>query len=144
MENDGFYDKNDTYLSAVIIHENEPKKFTVSSNALRLASPVWEKMIDPLLSGENGEVKQLGLLDFTMVDNRALFILSIAHLQKWKVPKRLDYKTLLQVAVLCDRYNCLRIVQPWLEGWMYDQVGESTWMARRIGCLLLGSLGIII
>jgi hypothetical protein len=62
-------------------------------------------------------------LDFTddLID-ALLILLRIAHLQFDLVPSTLDKSMLAEVAILCDRYDCVKLVQPWLSSWI-----ENTW-----------------
>jgi hypothetical protein len=63
-------------------------------------------------------------LDFTGDNGEALLILlRIAHLRFQDNPATLPYQTLLQVAVLCDQYQCINLVRPWLPQWL---AGEET------------------
>lgn len=53
-------------------------------------------------------------------------MLNVAHLQFRKVPNgKLEYKLLFEVAKLCDQYNCVDLVRPWLAGWLNGEDGES-------------------
>jgi len=128
-------------IKVAATHSGKRVVFNVSSNALVLASPVWKKFIYPpfaKLRNENGEgetEEDEARLDFTEDDSDALVILlSIAHLRFDKVPQNLKYKVLLQVAVLCDLYDCVKLVRPWLAGWMEDdkaeakKVGQENWL----------------
>jgi len=61
-----------------------------------------------------------------MINSDALLILlRITHLQFANIPKRLPYETLLGVAVLCDQYDCRKLVRPWLADWLEDEWYES-------------------
>lgn len=101
---------------------DERHLFKVSSNALCLASPVWNKLISYTSAQLGNDVR----IEFTGDDTDAvLLLLYIAHLQFDKVPVELGYKTLLQVAVLCDRYDCVALIRPWLESWMKNEMAEA-------------------
>ncbi|CZR66909.1 uncharacterized protein PAC_16810 [Phialocephala subalpina] len=81
-------------------------------------------------TSENGKQETLRRpvkeVDFRDNDSEALLVLlRIAHLQYNDVPTTLTYKTLLDVAVLCDRYNCVELVEPWLSQWLSDE--EKSW-----------------
>lgn len=57
-------------------------------------------------------------IDCTEDDGEAvLVLLNIIHLKQRLVPKRLQFSILLQVAVLCEKYMCVDLVQPWLSTW---------------------------
>lgn len=66
------------------------------------------------------------ILDLTEDDgDSALLLLRIAHLQFRKVPFFLSFNSLLNVATLCDYYNCVDLVRPWLDYWLRDSVASS-------------------
>lgn len=100
----------------------------VSADALVLASPVWKKFLFPPWDSDpapDGGVKEKQI-DCTEDDGEALLILlNIAHLNFDAVPPTLGHQTLLQVAVLIDQYDCIKIVRPWLESWMKNEGAES-------------------
>ena len=49
-------------------------------------------------------------MDFTEDDGDALLILfRLAHIRFKDIPDKLPYNTLLQVAVLCDQYDCVNL-----------------------------------
>ncbi|PVH77242.1 hypothetical protein DL98DRAFT_424052 [Cadophora sp. DSE1049] len=57
-------------------------------------------------------------MNCTEDDGDALLVLmNIIHLKLRQIPKRLQFSVLLQVAVLCDKYLCVELVQPWLKTW---------------------------
>lgn len=86
----------------------------VSSVVMRIASPVWRTMFDPhghfiesQCSSTHGE------MDLPEDDPDALLcVLRIAHLQFRKVPKTLKYADLLNLAIICDKYDTVAIVRP--------------------------------
>lgn len=90
--------------------------FVVSSKVMCLASPVWRAMFDP--QGHWARHSS-GVFSFPDDDSDALLIiLQIAHLQFSDLPDALlIYEHLLQLAVLCDKYNTVRLVRPWISKW---------------------------
>ena len=114
-------------ILVAVTSNNERFLINVSSSALCLASPVWRKFIYPpfpTLPGPEGESAKEpdARIDFTEDDCEALLVLfRLAHLQFKKIPDKLPYETLLQVAVLCDLYNCVDLVRPWLHTWLRDE-----------------------
>lgn len=90
--------------------------FIVSSAVMRLASPVWQIMLDPqghfMESFSNGEVH-------FAEDNAAalLLILRIAHLQFREIPQSLDLPEMVSLAVVCDKYDTAGLVRPWVKQW---------------------------
>ena len=105
----------------VLVLNNGEINWTVSSHALRLASPVWNRMLDPDhadgISKEGlPETKEIPLPDD---DPKALrIILDAAHLQFTNVPKQLDFPTLVKVAALCDKYDSAVIMKPFAKDWL--------------------------
>ncbi len=63
-----------------------------------------------------------------------MILLRIAHLRFHDTPATLPYRTLLHVAVLCDQYQCINLVSPWLPKWLADekkssmQIGQENWV----------------
>lgn len=172
---------------AALIHQGKRVEIRISSHAVCLASPVWEKALSfPRLPADGGgevkvdedlaastenakdnleteskkepsdhedfsldEFELLGygigstgpfgspegeetnstpkfFLDLTEDDAYSvLILLRIAHLQFHKVPRKLEYGALLKVALLCDYYDCIGLVQPWGNWWLEDGVAES-------------------
>lgn len=93
-----------------------PKTFIVSSAVMRLASPVWNTMLEPqghfMKSFSNGEVH------FAEDDATALLlVLRIAHLQFHQIPQVLDIHEMVSLAVVCDTYDTARLVRPWIKQW---------------------------
>jgi hypothetical protein len=91
--------------------------FIVSSVAMSLASPVWNKIMNPPFGDPADSAKKP--VSFLEDNAEALLILlRIAHLQFKEVPSELDYTTLFNISVLCDKYDCLDITQPWMHMWL--------------------------
>jgi hypothetical protein len=131
------FDRADITAIATYSKKRQRVEFKVSSHALCHASPVWKKFIFPpfpIIEGPEGDVrltegeqepikKQVG---FSKDNSEAILILlRIAHLQFNKVPTSLPFSTLLEVAVLCDQYDCVKIVLPWLSQWCAEEEKES-------------------
>lgn len=45
-------------------------------------------------------------------------ILNAIHLQTSKVPKTVTFKQLMKLAILCDKYDCVPAVKPWVDIWI--------------------------
>ena len=91
------------------------KTFVVSAYVLRLASPVWSRMLDPsgnFMESNKGEVQ---FLDDAAEALDMLF--RIAHLQFKYVPSPLRYEGLFNLAVQCDKYDTVGLIHPWIPGW---------------------------
>lgn len=142
-------------------YKGEPVTAHVSSSAMSFASPVWKKFIFPPWKPiaaqnptttydstpaakkiivlhymkKNKTVLPVEEVDFSDDNGEALLILlRIAHLQFHDTPATLPYQTLLQVAVLCDQYQCINLVRPWLSQWVADEetsskkFGQENWI----------------
>jgi hypothetical protein len=110
---------------------------SVSSHAMSLASPVWKKFISPpwrpsqmnksreTSSPDDGEGVRISfppvsdeLLDFREDDADALLLLlRIAHLDFISVKKQLSVAELYNLAILCDKYDCVHLIKPWVDEW---------------------------
>jgi hypothetical protein len=142
------FDPTDVRLK--VKYKGESITAHVSSSVMSFASPVWKKFVFPtwkLVAAKNpatdsdsthdakkskiaepddkDKIKSglpVDKLDFTGDNGEALLILlRIAHLRFQAIPATLPYQTLLQVAVLCDQYQCINLVRPWLPQWLADE-----------------------
>ena len=97
--------------------QEQAKTLIVSSNVMRLASPVWRVMFDP--QGHFKEAKESSQeVRFPDDDADALSILlRIVHLGWRQVPRSVSFETLADLAVLCDKYDMIHFVRPWLPSW---------------------------
>ena len=91
------------------------EKLKVSGAVMCLASPVWKAMF--ACGGGFREAKRDGsqgtVVLFSDDDPKALHILlNIAHLNFHELPDIIKYKYLLQVSVLCDEYDIVRLLRP--------------------------------
>ncbi|KAF4626320.1 hypothetical protein G7Y89_g11842 [Cudoniella acicularis] len=70
-------------------------------------------------------------LDLRDDDGEALLVLlRIVHLRFQNIPgpRDLSWRSkMFEMAVLCDMYDCVSLVQPWLEGWLKDEEDASLW-----------------
>ncbi|KAK0119407.1 hypothetical protein ONS95_010859 [Cadophora gregata] len=96
----------------------------VASQSLCQASPVWKNFIYPPWGTQDAGVED-GIaagpksIDCSEDDGEALLVLmNIVHLEFQKIPKSLALGILHQVAMLCEQYQCVRIVAPWVQGWV--------------------------
>jgi hypothetical protein len=76
-------------------------------------------------------------LDFTEDDRDALLILlEIAHLKFENIPEKpMSLESLFYLAVLCDKYDCVKLLRPWLFRW-YDYTTLFYERSRRLEQLL--------
>jgi hypothetical protein len=99
----------------------------VSSHVLCTASPVFHAMLGP-----NSQFKEACELRKCSVENpyelyltedypQALTAVLLAlHCRTEMVPVELTFKNLLELAIICDKYNCAGGVWVWVEAWIAD------------------------
>lgn len=109
-------------LKLLVQHCEDWVTFQVSSKAMSLASPVWRTMLDP-----NGPFRESqsdnNEITFPDDDAKALLnLLLVAHLRFQDVPKELTFEQLLNVCILCDKYDCITLVRPWIWRWQERQI----------------------
>jgi len=105
-------------LNLLVKHHGQDKIFQVSSKVMSLASPVWRTMLDP--SGPFREAKpDIGEIAFPEDDAEALLIVLLAaHLCYQEVPQSgVGYKQLLEICIVCDKYDCIQLMRPWISNW---------------------------
>ena len=91
--------------------------FRVSSKAMSLASAVWRTMLDPAGHFKESQPAH-NKISIQDDDAEALLVLLLAaHLRFHEVPLRLWLEQLMNVCILCDKYDCIGLVKPWIEGW---------------------------
>ena len=113
--------------------------FVVSDKVMCIASSVWQAMFDPQGSWAKQSLNQ----EYHLVDDdpdALLIVLRIAHLDFEKVPTRiLDYDLLVQLAVVCDKYDLVRLVRPWRSTWQASvmSIGHNSNYMNYEGCLFI-------
>lgn len=95
------------------------KRFKVSSKTMSRVCRAWRKMLDP--DGPFAEARMVGQGELTLPEDDAAplaILLHIAHLNFDRVPQKLSFEELLALAVLTDKYDATRLVQPWIQSWI--------------------------
>ncbi|KAF2190887.1 hypothetical protein K469DRAFT_512956, partial [Zopfia rhizophila CBS 207.26] len=95
----------------LIIGEEE-QRVVVSTSILRRASPVWQAMF-----GERWAESEATEVPLPDDDVEAMVtVLRIAHLRFDEVPQKhgLSFKQLLSLAIICDKYDTVKIVRPFM------------------------------
>ena len=84
-----------------------------SKTVMSLASPVWKAMFSRVWAEH--EASEIPLPDDDI--EATLLVLRIAHLQFQDLPKKskLTLSRLLDLAVICDKYDLVRLVHPFLD-----------------------------
>ncbi|CZR66908.1 uncharacterized protein PAC_16809 [Phialocephala subalpina] len=128
-------------VSIRVMYAGEICTGMVSSHAMALGSPVWEKFLFPPwketkdLEGQDVRTPPVQELSFVEDDGEALLILlRIAHLKFKEIPTALSYDHLLNLAILVDQYDCIGIIRPWLATWLANE--ETEWKAPGRECWL--------
>lgn len=82
------------------------------------------------------------ILDLTEDDAESiLLLLRIAHLQFHKIPRKLSFCSLVEVAILCDYYDCINLVRPWYEPWLENTAVESQKPGQEMWLLIAHVFG---
>lgn len=109
-------------LKLLIGAAHEQMTVMVSPQALCLASPVWRAMLNPA-SGFQEATSVERTVSFPEDDPETFIILlQICHLNFSKVPEVLTYRELTKIAVLCDKYDTVALVRPWISKWQQKHI----------------------
>ncbi|KAK6531712.1 hypothetical protein TWF694_002888 [Orbilia ellipsospora] len=129
----------------VELNNDEPESnrhcFLVSAAALRVASPVWRKILDPdtgfapLGTIEvNGKQYRKTTVYGTTVETLSIFF-DIFHYKTAKTPRKVAFSTLQGIALLADEFDISTALSPWPQFWIescledknpYSQSSEGT------------------
>lgn len=91
-------------------------RFRVSRDTMCMASPVWRAMLSR--DGQFSEASQKEVT-FGVDDPEALLlILQIAHLEFSEALQKINLQKLVDVAILCDKYDTVAMVRPFIPGWV--------------------------
>ena len=116
-------------LRIEVTYSHESLTWSGLSSSLAQVSPVWKEILSPTspkLTSQKGDVdddeKREKRLDLSEDYGEALLILlRIAHCQFSMLPPDLKFEEILEMAALCDKYDCVGLVQPWLELWLVNE-----------------------
>ncbi|KAE9371869.1 hypothetical protein N431DRAFT_410930 [Stipitochalara longipes BDJ] len=76
--------------------------------------------------GSKSSAKPVDELDFTEdLVNALLILLNITHLRFASIPSTVTTAILSEIAILCDKYDCVLLVKPWLTQWLAQE--NSVW-----------------
>ena len=105
----------------------------VSSSAMRLASPVWRAMLNPKSHFKEAEKQEVEFPDDDL--DALLIILRVAHLKFRDLPESVSFEGLVNLAVVCDKYDTVGLVRKWIPGWLapwYKEIcspGYEEWLS---------------
>jgi hypothetical protein len=103
----------DKRADLTLIVGSDRVRFQVSSSVIRLSSPVWNAM----LTGPYIE-SNLSKIPFPEDSPSAfLIILQILHYKFNSLPKEMTLQQIIELAQICDKYDLVSIVGPWLPAW---------------------------
>ncbi|KAI5807252.1 hypothetical protein DFH27DRAFT_545443 [Peziza echinospora] len=118
------YPSGDLWISTGV------KRFRVSSTALRLASPVFARMLDPTSpfsegrSLANGTLSNLNLCEDD--PDATEIILNVIHHRGMQVPQLVQSSLLFSIGELCDKYDMVGTLQGWANLWMSKIPAEDS------------------
>jgi hypothetical protein len=100
--------------------------FTVSSHQLCVSSSVFRAMLGPKSSFSEAvalrarrSTEELYHLEVSDHDPTALAVVLYAlHARSDFIPETIAFEELLEIAYVCDYYDCATAMKPWNKGWM--------------------------
>ena len=103
-------------LDVAVGLDTEAKTFRVSSKVMCLTSKAWRVMLSHGFKETNQGADPI---TFPEDDIYAFFIILLAsHLKFHLLPSSIDFKNLFHLCILGDKYDCIRVLKPWLTDWM--------------------------
>jgi hypothetical protein len=104
-------------VTLLIGPEENEQPVLASIATLRLASPVWKAMFGTRWA--ECEASEIPLPDDDV--DAMILVLRIAHLRFHELPgeRRLSSKALLNLSIVCDKYDLVRLVRPFLDLYVY-------------------------
>ncbi|KAF1951019.1 hypothetical protein CC80DRAFT_509154 [Byssothecium circinans] len=104
-------------VTLLLGEEEQPVR--VSIGTLGTASPVWKAMFERHWS--ESEAAEVAFPDDDV--EAMLLVLRIAHLRFHEIPKKkgLSFGSLLNLAVVCDKYDVVHLVRPFLDLYCWAQ-----------------------
>lgn len=118
------YDKGDLHLLIGRRVSGPVFRIQVSRDVLQLASPAWAAMLDPKVAWAESNKGEIELPDDDA--NAMLVVLRLAHLKFPPAGFTLTNRLLYNLAVLCDKYDLVSLVQPFVETWARVRSTSST------------------
>ncbi|KAJ9208080.1 hypothetical protein DTO021D3_6823 [Paecilomyces variotii] len=97
-----------------------PRQFLVSSKILSIASPVFAKLFGPHFL-EGSQMAKHGSVTIHLDEDDAKgmgIVLGILHHQETPEIEKLSAKEIATVAICCDKYDCARVIRPWIAPWI--------------------------
>ena len=106
------------------------REFVVSSKAMGLACKPWKAMLGEKgafleATGSHHAQKEPPIHFYDDDVNTLSILLNAAHLRYAHIPASLRLNELFNLAVLCDKYDAARLVQPWVDHWIQHREYSS-------------------
>jgi hypothetical protein len=114
--------------------------FRVSSKVLKLASPVFVRMLSPSFK-EGQELLQADRVEIDLEDDDTpsmSLILDVLHYKADREFHCLDAEALALLAIHCDKYDCAKALKPWVSTW-FEGMYESSQPGMDLGYQLLAA-----
>lgn len=96
----------------------ETREFLVSTQVMCLASTVWRTMFSPTSRWVKGDLDRDSFQLFGDDPDALIILLDIAHLNFDRVPSNVSFHILLRLAVLCDKYDTVKLVRRYITEWI--------------------------
>ncbi|OCK85709.1 hypothetical protein K432DRAFT_413101 [Lepidopterella palustris CBS 459.81] len=95
---------------------NGPRCFLVSTDALRRVSRVWRSMLNHS-SGWFAKTSTKQVTSLNDDPDSLLIVLNVAHIRFKELPSALGFAQIVQLALVCDAYDTVQVVRPFLPEW---------------------------
>jgi hypothetical protein len=129
----------------VVLRYSKPEcdasvSFRVSSKVLRLASPVFVRMLSPTFKEGRALLHEDRVVIELKDDDPSLMelILNILHHQADIGEHLVDAEKLARLAIHCDKYDCTKALSPWAAVW-FTKLEESKSLRPLYGFQLLAA-----
>ncbi|KAK6530654.1 hypothetical protein TWF281_007493 [Arthrobotrys megalospora] len=145
------YARNPNIIIDLYRDEQVTDRVYSTSGAIRNVSRVFDRMLDPEngfhpLTTETAFGRQLRVLSLPDVEDDAdslLIILKAVHYQYNTMPTRVTYKQLVNLAVVCEKYDCGSLLRPWTDVWVPALLNDVNHIETALGhedWLLIGHI----
>lgn len=119
------FTRSKSFMELIVGHANDIHKFVVSEAHLRNLSQAWDETVVRHSSFAQRKwvvrkfTKRIRVLRLPEEDPRAIrLILYIAHHHFSKLPEELDFKDIVRLVEVSQRYNTMHLPQPYLKHWL--------------------------
>lgn len=111
--------------------KDDEYRYLVSSHTLSIASKIWKKITNPAgfksLETESWNEVTVKVMHLEDDDWKALeIIFNVIHLQIDRIPSKVSFDLLRKIAVVCDKYECGKVLRPWSGIWMKEFYAKAT------------------